>query len=143
MLNSKTPSFTFLDHTADLGIKIHGTDLKNLYEVAGKVLTHLMVGEVPPGKTTPVKISVTGDDLADLMVRWLGEILYLFQGEHLLLTTVCVDTILPSRLEATLETVLFNPKVHEINHEIKAVTYHQIEVADRGDLWESKVIFDV
>ena len=49
----------------------------------------------------------------------------------------------PSRLHAVLETVPFNPERHEIINEIKAVTYHQIEVAEKGDHWEAQVIFDL
>jgi SHS2 domain-containing protein len=112
-----TPDYTLLDHTADLGIRIRGTDPIDLFENAGRALMHLILRMKSPGKTTPLKLSLSGDDLADLMVRWLGEILYLFEGENLVVT--------------------------EILMEIKAVTYHQIEVVDKGDMWESSVIFDL
>jgi SHS2 domain-containing protein len=143
VMTSTTPDYTLIDHTADLGIMIRGTDLENLFEGAGRALTQLMVEGVVLGKTTSRKISLSGEDLADLMVRWLGEILYLFEGENLVATRIHITSISPSRLEATLETVPFDPEIHEILNEIKAVTYHQIEVADKGDQWEARVIFDI
>ncbi|MBW1767749.1 MAG: archease [Deltaproteobacteria bacterium] len=142
-MSSKKPDYTLLDHTADLGIKIRGTDLKNLFESAGQALIHLMLRGATPGKTSSMKISVPGVDLDDLMVRWLGEILYLFEGEHLVVNSINIHDLTPYRLEATLKTVPFDPQVHEILSEIKAVTYHQIEVANKGDRWEARVIFDI
>ena len=138
-----TPDYTLLNHTADMGIKIRGTSLIDLFESAGYALMHVMLGDKPLGKTHSMKISVSGDDLADLMVRWLGEILYLFEGEDLVVTSVNIDSLTSSRLEATLETVPHDPEIHEILNEIKAVTYHQIQVTNKGDIWEARVIFDL
>ena len=140
---STTPNFTILDHTADLGIKIHGANLIDLFENAGKVLIHLMTRINSHEKSASMKISISGDDLADLMVRWLGEILYLFEGERLVVTSINIDFITFNELEATLATIPFNSRTHKILREIKAVTYHQIEVTDKGDVWEARVIFDL
>ncbi len=142
-MNTTIPDYTLLDHTADLGIKLRGTDLKNLFEAAGLTLMHLMIRGESPGKTHSINLSVSGEDLADLMVRWLGEILYLFEGENFVVTSIHMDSVFPSRLEATLETVPFDPQAHEILSEIKAVTYHQIEVTNKGKHWEARVIFDI
>ena len=142
-MNTKAPDYTLLDHTADLRIMVRGTDLKDLFENAAKALVHLMVRGETPAKTAPMRISVSGEDLADLMVRWLGEILYLFEGENLVVTSIHVDSVSSSHLDAKLETLPFNPAAHEILSEIKAVTYHQIEVAEKGNRWEAKVIFDM
>ena len=141
--DKKKPDYILIDHTADLGIEIHGKDLKDLFERAAKALIHVMIGDIPPAKTEPVTITVTGDDLADLMVRWLGEVLYLFEGENLVATTIKINYLTSDRVEASLGTVPVDPEIHEISCDIKAVTYHQIEVADKGDCWEARVIFDV
>ena len=142
-MSTTAPDYTLLDHTADLGIRVYGTDLKDLFEGAGRALMHLMVKAEIPSKTHSMKISVSGKDLADLMVRWLGEILYLFAGENLVVTSIRMGSVSSSALEATLETAPFEPESHETLREIKAVTYHQIEVTEMPNGWEAKVIFDV
>ena len=142
-MSTTAPDYTLLDHTADLGIRVYGTDLKDLFEGAGRALMHLMVKAKIPSKTHSMKISVSGKDLADLMVRWLGEILYLFAGENLVVTSIRMGPVSASHLDATLETVPFEPESHETLREIKAVTYHQIEVTEMPNGWEAKVIFDV
>ena len=142
-MDSKKPDFTLLDHTADLGIIVRGRNLRNLFEVAAKSMMYIMVKGNPADTTKTLKLSVEGYDLADLMVRWLGEILYLFEGEHELVTGVEITSVSQSHLDATLETVSFDTNLHEILCEIKAVTFHQIEVVKKDDHWETRIIFDL
>ncbi|MCP4680738.1 MAG: archease [Desulfobacterales bacterium] len=143
-MNSSKSDFTFLDHTADLGIKVRGSDLIGLFENAADSMMHIMVKDVHAEKCDAIRLSVDGQDLADLMVRWLGEILYLFSGEKKLVTNVKIDSISASHVDSTLEIVHFDPNIHEILCEIKAVTYHQIEVTETDDhCWEARIIFDL
>lgn len=137
------PDYILLDHTADLAVKVKGTDPVDLFENAAKSLLHLLLGDMPPEGGTPVHIGLSGEDLEDLMVQWLGEILYLLHGENLVVTRVIVDVVTSSRLEASLQAIPYDPEHHEILTEIKAITYHQIEVLKRGSHWEAKVIMDV
>jgi SHS2 domain-containing protein len=132
-----------LDHTADLGINVRGENLKDLFETAAKALMHLMIDGESQDKTSDMNITISGQDLPDLLVQWLGEILYLFEGEDLVVTSIHINSLSFSRLNATLRTVPFNPTVHEILSEIKAVTYHQIQVIEKESFWEAQVIFDM
>ncbi len=142
-MDSKKPDFTLLDHTADLGIIVRGRNLRTLFEVAAKSMMYIMVNGKSADTTNTFNLSVEGYDLADLMVRWLGEILYLFEGEHELVMGVEITSVSHSHLDATLETVSFDTNLHEILCEIKAVTFHQIEVVKKNDHWETRVIFDL
>ena len=136
-------NYALLDHTADLGIRTWGAHLKKLFENAGMALMDVLIRGVSPKRALPKNISLTGEDLSDLMVRWLGEILYLLNGETRVVTSIRVVNIRPTGLDAVLETVPFDPELHEILVEIKAVTYHQIEVVEKRNRWEAQVIFDL
>jgi len=106
-------------------------------------MMYIMVKGKPSDTDKTLNLSVEGYDLADLMVRWLGEILYLFEGEHKLVTGVEITSVSHSHLDATLETVSFDTNLHEVLCEIKAVTFHQIEVVKKYDHWETRIIFDL
>jgi len=142
-MDSDRPRFSLLDHTADLGMHVHGADLVNLFEEAARSIIYIMMRAPTAEKTDAMKLQVDGQDLPDLMVRWLGEILYLLQGEKKVVTHVKIDSLSPVHLVATLKTVPFDTNRHEILCEIKAVTYHQIDVAKKNDQWEARVIFDL
>jgi SHS2 domain-containing protein len=141
-MTTQPPGYAFLDHTADLGINVRGEDSKNLFETAAKALMHLIIEGESQAETTDMNITVSGQDLPDLLVRWLGEILYLFEGEGLVVTFVRIGSLSPTRLDAAVRTVPFDPTAHKIHHEIKAVTYHQIQVIEKGSFWEAQIIFD-
>ncbi|MFC1863632.1 archease [Thermodesulfobacteriota bacterium] len=142
-MNSVSPEYTLIDHTADLGITVQGNDLADLFQKSGNALTHLLIEDCSSKKPNPMKISISGNDLEDLMVRWLGEILYLFEGEGQVVSSIRINSISDKRLHAILELTPFAPLTHKILREIKAVTYHQIKVAKKDDIWETNVIFDL
>ncbi len=142
-MDSDKLNFRFLDHTADLGIIVNGLDLKDLFKTAAKSMIKIIVKGKPAEKNNTIKLAVDGKDLADLMVRWLSEILYLFEGEKVVVTDVEIESITSTHLDAILITNSFDPSLHEILYEIKGVTYHQIEVAKKDDHWAAKIIFDV
>ncbi len=143
-------TFEILDHTADLGIAVTGEDLTNLFQNAAHAITRIMldIKSERPGSPREVsvtrEVSVKGTDLADLMVRWLGEILFLFEGDNLVVTRTKIRGITPNRLDAIIETIPFRSSLHELLTEIKAVTYHQIRVKqDKRGRWNARIIFDL
>ena len=142
-MNSTPLTYQTIDHTADLGIIVKGPDVKSLFINAAQAMIDLMVkGDIGEGIATR-DIFVEGEDFPDLMVRWLGEILYLFEGESLIVDSIEINSISPMKLKSTLTLTSFKPKHHQVIREIKAVTYHQISVNKTKDGWEAKVIFDI
>jgi len=106
-------------------------------------MSDLMVEGDRGGKGAKRQITIEGEDYSDLMVRWLSEILYLFNGEHILVSAIEISSISPIRLRSTLTVVSLKKGHHEILREIKAVTYHQIAVEETPHGWEARVIFDI
>jgi SHS2 domain-containing protein len=142
-MNSTPLEYQIINHTADLGIIVKGPDVKNLFIIAAQAMTDLMVKGDISKKTAIRDVLVEGEDFPDLMVRWLGEILYLFDGESLIVNSIEIKSISPINLKSKLELTNFDPEKHEMLREIKAVTYHQISVNKANDGWETKVIFDI
>jgi len=136
-------SYQIVDHTADLGIIVKGVDEKDVFIRAAQAMTDLMVEGDISKKTVIKDVSLQGEDFPDLMVRWLGEILYLFDGEKLIVNSIEIKSISPIKLESTLTLSSFEPEHHQVIREIKAVTYHQISVDKTKDGWQARIIFDI
>ncbi|MFZ0450222.1 MAG: archease [Desulfatiglandaceae bacterium] len=136
--------FSIIDHTADLGLKVRGETLEKLFENAAGCMIRLAV-KIPNSRPTEtLEVHVSGSDLEDLLVRWLGEILYYFEGEKKIATKTRITSISPQHLDATLQIIRYDPALHELLSEIKAVTYHQIRVSQKEDrVWKARVIFDL
>jgi SHS2 domain-containing protein len=143
MTDENVLDYSLLDHTADMGLEIEASDPAGLFKKAGKALIHIMFGAIHSKGADTMKVSLIGNDLPDLMVRWLTEILYLFEGEHLVTTDIIIDSLSSSTIDATLTTSAFDPLRYEILREIKAVTYHQIAITQKEGVWRARVIFDL
>ena len=142
-MNATDLNYQIIDHTADLGILVKGANIKDLFVNAADAMMDLMVKADVSDKGAKRKVLVEGEDFPDLMVRWLSEILYLFDGEHIVVSAIEISSISPMQLESTLRVVPFKRGHHEILREIKAVTYHQISVQRVHDGWEARIIFDI
>jgi SHS2 domain-containing protein len=142
-MNAKHPRYEIIDHTADLGMVVKGADAKDLFTNAAYAMMDIMVEEDRGGKGAKRQIAIEGEDYSDLMVRWLGEILYLFDAERQLVWGIEITAIGPNRLESFLALTSLEEWRHEIKREIKAVTYHGISVQKVNDEWEARIIFDI
>jgi SHS2 domain-containing protein len=135
--------YTLIDHTADFGIHVYGSDSKELFANAAWALFDLITEIDKLAGLDSCPIEVSGDDWSDLMVNWLREMLYLWNGKELLVKNARILSLSETELTATVEFDLFNPGRHMINTEIKAVTYHQIQVNSSPSGWEAMIIFDI
>ena len=138
-----TRNYRLIDHTADFGLEIWGADPASLFKEAATALFDLLVDSVEPKGDRSHTIDVTGDDWPDLMVNWLRELLYLFNGEERIVGDVTILAIEETRIQATVTSENYAPQRHGLRNELKAVTYHQIDVGPHEREWRARVIFDV
>ena len=139
----KSTFYSLFSHTADLGMSVNGHSCEELFMNAGLAFSELLVDNKAPKINHKLKISLHGNDLPDLMVRWLSEILYLFEGERVVVTEIFINVINRNNLISTLSVMNFDNRYHEVVREIKAVTYHQIEVKEEDGIWTARIIFDL
>lgn len=135
--------YTLLDHTADLRIRVVGADRAELYKNAALALFDL-IGR--PGSKQPVEViaqNVEGSDPADLMVNFLRELLYLWTGHAKWVSGVTIGHVSDTAISARVAVVDHQPQRHMMLHDIKAVTYHCIDVRPTPDGWQAEVVFDV
>jgi SHS2 domain-containing protein len=136
------PYHTF-DHTADLGLAINGASEEKLFANAAFAIFDIMTDLNRVEARDARRIAVEGDNREDLLINFLREVLYLYNGERWLLKEIRIIQISKKGLEAEALGEAFDEQKHEICKEIKAVTYHQAEVRQTPAGWTARVIFDV
>lgn len=139
----KQMRYKLIDHTADFGIHVFGSDPKDLFLNAALAMFHQITDSNTLKGKVEHNLSITGSDWPDLMVNWLRELLYLWTGKEMLVKTAEILSITEQKLSARVKSDRFDPDLHVIIGEIKAVTYHQIQVNSGPAGWDSKIIFDV
>jgi len=135
--------FEVLDHTADIGIVVYGEDLETLFENAGEAFFHLITDMKKVRRRVQRRIEIGKEGLERLMVDWLSELLYLHDVENLLFKEFKIESVGKDGLRATVRGEPFQEGVHAIKTEVKAVTYHQIEVRKENGNWRAQIIFDL
>jgi SHS2 domain-containing protein len=135
--------FRILDHTGDLGILVFGRDLEELFSNAGEAFFDIITDVQRVRESTERIIRVEGPNLEDLMVRWLGELLYVHDVDGLLFRSFWIDELRDRSLKARARGEAFDEKRHVMKTEIKAVTYHKIQVKEEKEGWSARIIFDL
>ena len=134
-----------IEHTADAGAVVRGGTLPRLFENASRAMFDLICDRRAVRPLRSVRIAVQGSSLEDLLVRWLSELLYLLETEDMLFTSFTlarVDrTLFRARGSARGERI--DRSRHRLRRELKAVTYHQIEVVRGRSAWRVRLVFDV
>ncbi len=138
----KRKFYEFIEHTADIGIKIKAKDLKGLFSQTALAMFDI-IAEEKSAKTKPqkIKIAQNADNLDELFVNWLNELLSLSAVKDLIFYGFQIDKIDKNSLQAVVSGR--NIKDYTLNVEIKAATYHELKIHEAETDWQALVIFDV
>ena len=131
------------EHTADLGLRICAADLDALFVVAAQALFGAIVEDLATVRPLQkIDVQIDGDEIDFLFFDWLRELLFHFDAEHLLFGKFAVH-VSEARLTASAWGEPLDRGRHNLEHEVKAITYHGLRVDKIGDLWEAEVIVDI
>ncbi len=134
--------FKYHDHTADITIECWGPDLIEAFEQAAIATFEVIldISTVKPEDT--IEISVTGTDLEELLVEWIGKLISLIDINGQFYSKFHVDHI-----EATLNGYVLEARAlgenidhakHDTRTEVKAMTYADMRILqepNRTTLW--------
>jgi Uncharacterized conserved protein len=143
-------NYKFFDHTADIGVEISGRTKKELFANAASALFDVLIENNDKKSKTAKRVkkfqktlTVDGADVEDLLINYLRELLYQFNGEKFITVRCEIIQFSNKELQARLTGESFNSKKHLIKTEIKAVTYSGLTVERVKSGWRARVIFDV
>ncbi len=143
MGNRIREKYHLIDHTADFGIHVSGTSSKDLFANAAEALFDVITDIDSLTGYDSCHIEVSGEDWSDLMINWLREILYLWNGKERLVKSANITSLSENKLSAQVVFDPYDPDRHAIKTEIKAATYHQIQVKLTPSGWTARIIFDI
>lgn len=128
-----------IDHTADMGIRVSAPDLPSLFREGAMALVEI-TGASCADKAEALEVAVRGIDRVDLLVRWLQEVLYLVTVKDLRISAIEITHLTETDLNARVRG---GRGEDGLKQEIKAVTYHNLDIVQKGGSVEASIIFDV
>jgi SHS2 domain-containing protein len=124
--------FRFLDHTADAKFQAFGRTLEEAFASAVLATVSLMWEPEKVEKRLDHPVSVRGRDLEQLLVQFLGEVIYLWETRAFL-TAAAEDVIVEPFDDGYRLSALFRgddrPEKYAVFGEVKAVTYNEMKIA--------------
>ena len=138
--------FEILEHTADIGIAAYGKTKREVFINAAKGMFEIIAGETKNLKENFYdKIKLEADNLEGLLFAWLNELLYIGETRLVILNKFQIKELSNFQIKAEVRGAKINPPSIKIEKEIKAVTYHRLEIKKDGEsgLWRAQVIFDI
>jgi len=142
----KGKSYELIEHTADVGIRLKAKDLKGLFKNAALAMFEIMAEQKSKvkGQRSKVKkivIRQKADNLEELFINWLNELLSLSATKELIFFDFKIEKLDKNNLQATAVGEAI--KNYRVNTEIKAATYHQLQLKQSESGCLAEVIFDV
>jgi SHS2 domain-containing protein len=135
--------FEVLEHPADIGFRAFAPTLPELYAQAALAMLSIAGDPSAAEPRNEYPIAVESGDRESLMVDWLNEVLYWFDGRLIAFRDFRVEQWQDNRIEAVGLGEPRHPERHRAHLIVKAVTYHQLKVEQRDRRWIAEVYVDI
>ncbi len=140
------PKFKFLDDVAiaDAAFIAYGKTLEELFESCALATFEVMVvtkGIKPEQKE---EIMIKDQNLDDLLFDFISELIYLKDVRKIFFSKfdLLIRKYKDYKLTGTVWGEKIDYKKQEIKRDVKAITYHLLEIKKSGDGWKAQVILD-
>ena len=133
--------YKFLSHPADLKMRVWGKNQKELFINASRGMMAFLYSncsKAGPLLKKPAKINLKAADIKALTVDWLSELLYLSDAKN-----ICFDRFNFKKITAReIQAEVFGCPA-KAQRDIKAVTYHGLEIKQTKSGWQAVILFDI
>ncbi len=156
MLKNNMQNYQILEHTADLRIRAFGRTLEEFFGNALKGMMKYVKKDskfqIPISKQVRRVVKISSPDWNALLVDFLSEALTLAdinrevyrEAEFVNFPRPVADGVQKKEAGFFLEARLLGEKIGRFDKDIKAVTYHRLDIRkNKEGLWEATIVFDI
>lgn len=151
MVSSLGGGFRFIDeYTADVAFLAYGESLEEMFINAARALMEIQtdLSKIEPKEC--VEVDVDGFDLENLMKKWLEELLF-YRDTKLLFFSVFEIKVTEESDEIDVKYKLwgkicgekFDPSKHESKVEVKAISYHDMKIEKKDNMYYAHILVDI
>lgn len=133
--------YKFLEHTADAKFLAYGKNLEEAFSNAAIAMFSVMTDTNKIKPFIEKKVEVKANDNEGLLYGFLEQLLILLDTEGFLLNKVKKITIKDNKLNAIVVGDRFK-EGYELHGDVKAVTYHEMEIKKEKNKITIQVVVD-
>ncbi|MCL5030939.1 MAG: archease [Bacteroidetes bacterium] len=142
-----TGNYKYIDHTADIAVEVSAENYEDLFIVSAQAWRDSVVDEHGFDNLQEKVLEFNDNSIEELLVHFLSELNYLLLGSKWITTGVKQIKIIKIEKEWNLRIVIlgipFDTQKYNIKIEIKAVTFHQMDVKYKDGKFLTRIVFDI
>ena len=137
-------SYKLLDHATDAIIEVTAKDLDEAFTVAGQAAADIMLDTKSVAEKQEWNIAVAGEDLSRLLYDWLESVIYQIITDGFAIARIEAKVVRDAgyAIEATTFGEPIDVKRHGFKVEIKAPTFHEMEIIQKENV-KMKFLLDL
>ena len=143
--------YVFLDeYTADVAFIAYGKTLEEVFINAAKALMEIQTDLAKIEPRECIDVEIEGFDKEHLLKKWLEELLYYRDVKQMFFSKfdIRIEVQRESgeelyRLRGKICGECFDPDKHTSKVEVKAVSYHDMEIGRHNDKLYARVLVDI
>ena len=120
--------YEYFDVTADIGFKAYGENLNEAFENGSLAIFNIISDTKDIAPEREIAFEISSEDEVSLLYDYLEELLFYHETEFMLFSQFSVEIDDNLHLKAKIKGETIDWDKHERKTEIKAITYHQMEV---------------
>jgi len=139
-------SYKFIDHTADIACEVSGDTLEELFTASVEAWRNSVVEETKYCNREIKKFKLKAFSKEQLLVDFISEVNYYLFTRNWLFNLVLRLEIKQKNNTWILSTEIEGMPVSqdvEIKQEIKAITFHQMNIEKRNNKYYTLIVFDI
>ncbi len=129
-------------HTADIGVRAFGRDLKELFSNAAFAMFDIIADLEGLKGELEQSFELSASDEEELLVAWLDELLYNFYTKEIIFFKFDIEELSGTCLKAKALGRPVGSNRNRLKTEIKAATYSDLAIKKSDAGYSVEVIFD-
>ncbi|HBG75310.1 MAG: hypothetical protein A2X25_12325 [Chloroflexi bacterium GWB2_49_20] len=130
--------FNEIKHTADWALLIWGENIETLFKEAARGMYALMSAQSSQTPRRIYEFSTYQTNLESQLVSFLSELLYCTEQEELIF-----DSFYFKLSDGGFAVKMEGSNITSIQRQIKAVTFHNLEIKQSNQGYQVEIVFDV
>ena len=139
-------TYRFLEDVAiaDAAFQAEAESLEELFALCAQAAFEVMADTKTIEPKSEEQVELAGESLDELLFDWLAELIYLKDKTSMLFSRFDIDIKKTNgyTLKASIWGEPADQKRHRVRVDVKAVTYHLLEVKKEHNKWTARVILD-
>jgi SHS2 domain-containing protein len=135
--------FRIIETTGDVGVVAFGDSLKEVFANTASGLFSVAANLSCIRKKMSLSFDAEGESLDALLLSWLNELIYIQEVNDFLGKEVDIKELSDKKISGELWGEKLDREKHLFGTEVKAATYHNLEIKTENGSWQITVIFDI